>query len=257
MKDFKENNRTWSLFVDPDEFISFNSDCSSDSKSSRHSKERRLPSNLASTTIVEYIAENNEIFSKHSCIVLPRIQYSSKEESDKKVLNKQMPHGFKARNFTTLSQFSHALKFYRKENYESKWILGKSMIDVSRINDAIVVNAHMIHRDCKFPNTMFPLRINHYNRKYEAFVARTDFHIDTQKFLDRNKDANCVTHETQGWLLQFVKSVGATQAKKLVESVGCIKNYTDPNYVPRDCRFYSPGSNCTMLNVEDLNELKL
>ena len=41
---------------------------------------------------------------------------------------------------------------------------------------------------------------------------------------------------------------GTRRARKLLQDVGNIKSYVDPNYKPRDCRYLGSDSGCVKLN---------
>ena len=148
MQHFKATNKTWALFTDPDEFIAFNSVCNPPKQVSEEipklAKRLSLPRNLRFKTFLDIMEENPDAVSK-PCSVLPRLQFTSRKEKNDKILDAEVPRGFNPKNFTTLSQFTHGLKVDRVENKKSKWVLGKSMIDVSQISTPLVRNAHMIH----------------------------------------------------------------------------------------------------------------
>jgi len=273
IKHFKVHNRTWALFIDPDEFITFNPVTDDDNKCifdkvgnqstfdvvydellvpenckgddanvikradnktttmGIWKKRVMLPSSsLVSKSISEYIEEEQETWSKFNCHIFPRLQFGSKQETNEKILNKDITAGFRAQNFTTLSFFSHGKKGHFETN---KW--GKCMLDISRLDTSrriMMRNVHYLAPNCGgerigfVENDKSLLRINHYVGTYKQFFVKNDIHRTKKMFDKRAKASIYSTYEMQGWLSQFVKYVGGTeQATKLLEGVGEIKDY--------------------------------
>ena len=292
MNHFMSYNRTWALFIDPDEFLTFNpvadddDKCIFDKKGDSFSvsypkncnetenpnlikrgdgerttialwkKRVKLPTNLASKTIAEYMQEHPHIWSRFNCHIFPRLQFGSEQESNKTILNKHMPSNIYAQNFTTLSFFSHGKKGNFRTN---KW--AKCIIDVSRLHNNVtkydVRSPHYLTKNCggekkgDTPHDRALFRVNHYVGNMESFLSKNDFHRDEDMFNKKAIYNNYTSYQMQGWLLPFVKSVGRERAVMLLEGIGEIKDYKVPNAIIRDCHKKVKGSNCTnAVNVE-------
>ena len=141
MNTFRVHNRTWTLFIDPDEYLTFNPVAEDDHECIFHKKgnefgivypkncnktenpdlkERgdntriikklwkqrvKLPAILVTKTIAEYMAEHPAIWSRFSCHIFPRLSFRSEQESYQTILYKHILSNIHPQNFTTLSFF--------------------------------------------------------------------------------------------------------------------------------------------------------
>jgi len=114
---------------------------------------------------------------------------------------------------------------------DERGILGykfaKCIVDVSRIDRIAIQGPHYMATNCSGESRSFIdhdkalLRVNHYVGSWESFIASNDVRRTKEMFNDRAKANDFTTYEMQGWLSQFVYSVGSIeQAKKLLEGVG-------------------------------------
>ena len=136
-----------------------------------------LPTSLDSKSISEYIEEEQDTWSKFNCHILPRLQFGSDQEMNETILSKDIPAGFRAENFTTLSFFSHGKKGHFDTN---KW--GKCMLDVSRMDRIGMRNPHYMAPNCGGERIGYVehdkalLRVNHYIGNYQSFFVKNDVH---------------------------------------------------------------------------------
>jgi len=204
MEHLKLQNRSWTIMIDVDEYLTFNpiADDGSmrgigDSKywkkvnhidpNSRYNFTKEIENNIDTLmeartrvptlpffnnkTIASYLDEekNNEPWNSSSCVVLPRVQYGDKVEQDELVIRKGVPKEFDPYSFATLKYFT------RNQNYaDSINGPGKCILDVSRMRDLAVRNIHRINfKECgssAFADHLTALlRVNHYVMSKEKF----------------------------------------------------------------------------------------
>jgi hypothetical protein len=238
----RELNRTWTLLVDSDEYLTFHNfegptsegmhrDCKTFDPVTRAAciddvnkgiqngtlPRGRLP-RIGEATIADYIhSERNNtesMLNNYSCIVLPRVWLSANESPDRR-LKKRVPKGFDPKAFVTLR--------YRHHSYFQNRFPGKSIVDVSRVEGEIVVgNPHrVLGSACKYGpfvntgNSLF--RIHHYVGSPEVFLFRPgDTHRTPEEFEKRNGFRTVgTTDATRGWLESFVNRVGAKKAMEV------------------------------------------
>ena len=179
--------------------------------------ERRLslPKNLDSMTIAEYMEQHDFAWNDLNCIAIPRVQFGGLQESNKTILNNNIPTNFNPKKFLTLSYFSYGSKNSYRYN---KW--PKCLVDISKLQEMKKVkNIHMIVSGCKFAyhdESLF--RIHHY-------VARKKRQRLNNNATDDRAALNYErTHSMQGWLLGFITKVGVEKARFLLDGIGDVEN---------------------------------
>ena len=260
MHHFKQHNRTWVAFIDADEYLAFNPVAEDDDKcmfkksknvssasafeivydnkrkcevrnlrddnktiSMEFWKKRLVLPSPESKTIAEYMQGENDIWNKLNCHVLPRLLFGGSQEKDAARLNRYIPPGFHAENFTTLSFFRHGRKgFY----FDNRW--GKCIVDVSRMDIIRFRTPHYLAPGCGelkqgwVEHDISLLRVNHYLGSKKLFLSKDDPRRSEEMFRKRSTASRVVNYEMQGWLPKFVDLVGEEQAVKLLDGVGGI-----------------------------------
>ena len=210
MKHLNKNDRTWTMLIDVDEYLSFNSiidyeedkkinaiiDVNKgkklDRKDSRKMEQLKLRTKLPineDITIAQYIKKQkyNIPWNDSSCMSFPRLHFYKQK-------GPQQSH----KNLSTLNYFSHATKGSTNENG-----LGKSIVDVSRMHDFKVRDHHSINKECgqEVEHMYSLLRVNHYQSR-QMYVEGQE--IDS-------------SYEMQGWFDRFVGMVGLEKADDLLK----------------------------------------
>jgi hypothetical protein len=195
--DMKQANRTYTMLIDTDEFLTYNhqgrdlfeawetKQKEAHMRSQYSDRPRIRPSHAPPTTaepgmLIQYIrqeeAAGNPFFKQGACISCPRLQFGS-VESTQEERQQNIPSDFDSWNLGTLRFRKHAFR-----NDFVKNGLAKVIIDVSRMDLAIVPKKFQtLHRPiktiCKAPwNEEWEsgLRINHYLGSWEgkSFMAK-------------------------------------------------------------------------------------
>ena len=144
----------------------------------------RLPNNeMWNVTVMEVLTDQvryNISWWELPCLVIPRIQYGSSEETDLSKLYRGIPEGFDPKKFNTLRFFRHHSNAIKGNLWH-----GKALVDVSRIPVKLFTRpALSIHNPVGMycgtkgvtlqSRIISPLTANHYVGSYEAFRAKTD-----------------------------------------------------------------------------------
>lgn len=239
LKRQRELNRSWTLLVDSDEYVTFHNyegatsegmhrDCRPLEPDPRRQcvaavneaiqngthPRGHLPA-IGEATFADYIhsESNNQdsMLNNFSCIVLPRIWMSANESPDRKIA-KRVPKEFDPKAFVTLR--------YRHHSFFQNKFPGKSIVDVSKVKgDILVGNPHrVLGSACKYGpfvntgNSLF--RIHHYVGSPEVFLFRPgDTHRTMEEFQKRNSYPTVGTTDAmRGWLGSFIRRVGLDRA---------------------------------------------
>jgi hypothetical protein len=242
----RDLNRTWTLLVDSDEYVTFHNyegptsegmhrecrplepeprrvciDQFNDAIRNGTHPRGRLPK-VGEATFAHYIytERNNKesMLSQYSCIVLPRIWMSANESPYRKI-QKHVPPEFDPKAYVTLR--------YRHHSFFQNKYPGKSMVDVSRVKgDIWVGNPHRVLGEaCKYGpfvdtgNSLF--RIHHYVGPPEVFLFRPgDTHRTLEEFQKRNGYRIVGTTDAmRGWLASFAERVGYEKALQTTQKL--------------------------------------
>lgn len=238
MKRHKEENRSWIIMTDVDEYIAFNT-------------EEKFSS--VSSFLSQYRA-NNEL---SPCLMIPRLRYGVKESTPEQV-GKDVPQDLNASTFQTMRYRHHApIHSLELNRYP------KAIVDASRVDDSDITMKTMHRPVDKYCPTRLMyatvdesfLVINHYLGTWEQFSFRNDarktdgrrtFEVRLPRFrimlrLFRLTVSSLYhSHNTRQlqeysifkdvdngdddgvrpWLNEFVESVGSDTASALLEGVG-------------------------------------
>jgi hypothetical protein len=168
MRKLKADNRTWTLLIDSDEYLAFNT----------HTKKLNVtvekPASVMTFLQQETAKKKKTTLQKSACIMIPRLRYGSKESAPEDVA-KELPQGFNGSAFQTLRFRKHAPLSSLVYNR-----ITKAIVDVSRVNRRkIGGNVHVPVRTCnkkllqrQVPKS--PLVIRHYLGTYEQYNFRDD-----------------------------------------------------------------------------------
>ena len=174
MKRLKEQRQTWTILIDTDEFLAFNT------HTYHLNTTVQTPASFLTFIQQEMKKPENATklrtrFQKPPCIMIPRLRYGSKESSAKQISH-NVPHHFNASAFLTLRWRKHASLNNIKMNRVTKAIVDVSQIP---IEDMIVENLHHPTRYCSERLVTMRIRasyfvIHHYLGTWEQFSFRND-----------------------------------------------------------------------------------
>jgi hypothetical protein len=227
----QEQKRTWTAFIDVDEFIVMNSDIVPDA-----SERMQQPGGLL--RLVQDIRSLNHTNSKHyngPCITTYRTLYSAVESTDQE-RSKGVPQILDPRQFNTLRWRYH--QKYKKFQH------GKAFADLSLIpglenkgfpnglNGTKRVSLHRFLPLCRPPiyHRRAYLRINHYLGSWEEYSFRQDRRRGGDKTRAKWEEEAVVqdggaSDEIRPWIGAFVRHFGEQKAKYLLEGVGLPASY--------------------------------
>ena len=185
MQKMKEEDRTWTLMTDTDEFLRVNYDNVKDTGLEEYGRIPRIsePASIRSVLHAELERPNTNL-TKTPCIQIPRLRFGAVTSG--KAPTGMLPEGWdNTDNFLTLFWRKHA-------GAEQYWAnkISKVMIDVSQVNWEELVPVESIHRPIKslcnkrklhVRANESPLVINHYLGSYEQYVYRNDARQDEKK----------------------------------------------------------------------------
>jgi len=210
LKHLHEAQRTWTMLIDIDEYISFNPIVAEDgsgkarmkawkevnlgnlssvypyklakvlSKGESRSREEtlmdartRVPRApfVNKKTIVDFMAEEKENMPFNDSSCIVLPRLQFGDKMEaSKLIN---PNGFDANAFNTLKYFTHHMNAQNNVNGP-----GKSIVHASRMKDLKVINVHRINQECGGRGSAFPnyatslFRINHYAGSKESFLLK-------------------------------------------------------------------------------------
>jgi hypothetical protein len=166
LRKLKADNRTWTLLIDSDEYLTFNT------YTEKLNVTVEKPASVM-TFLQQEMAKEKTMLQKSPCIMIPRLRYGSKESAPEDVA-KEIPQGFNGSTFQTLRFRKHAPLTSLDHNK-----ITKAIVDVSQVRGFISGKVHRPHRWCnktllKLQTPQSPLVIRHYLGTYEQFTFRDD-----------------------------------------------------------------------------------
>lgn len=229
-KHLKDRNRTWTAYIDTDEFIAINADVIPDA-ATRHGQPGSIPQMLR-----ELRQDTNNTYPKSGfyrdnpiCITMARRLYTGVESTPHEIQANVTP-GFNASLFDTL-RYRHLSRPPPQRDG-----LCKTIIDASKIPDELMefdrkFNPGSVHRPfaalcpSKWVQYDYPLGVHHYLGSLEAYWYRDDVRKNYIKTLDiyRERALNAKgppDDEIRLWLSGFVNMVGPAEAARLLQGNG-------------------------------------
>jgi hypothetical protein len=245
MKDLHAANRTWTLFLDSDEYLVINQRRRTTrvNVSAPPPPSMKEPGSILRLIQQELSRKNETVLPKKSpCIMIPRLRFGSVESEN---MLQGAPAGLNASTFQTLRFRKHAsLENFTVNKY------AKAIFDVSRIKeeDILVMDPHrLVRAHCPEEqlytkiddSTMFI--IHHYLGTWEQYSFRNDVRKQIKEgnrsrmSYDRHKDVDDGQDDSiRPWLDGFVENKGIELASKLLEGVGDVD--FNENVEPEDGR---------------------
>ena len=241
----QQQNRTWTLFTDIDEYMAINSQhdvvINNNSSVLMHqpgSILRLVQQYSNNETRLQNVKEPElswyKYFQQGPCLTIPRTLFGAVESTPAEVAH-DTPAFVDAKQFQTLRWR------YRATPREKSFGLAKSIIDVSRIvstpKHQLVNGGGSAHRpfiaicpDAWVNINSLPLLIRHYLGSWESY----SFREDARKGANRNYEVwqersklqdGGVDDDVRLWLSGFVNMVGNKTAQQLLKDAGLPPNY--------------------------------
>jgi hypothetical protein len=232
MARLKYEGRTWTAFIDTDEYMLLNVNAQSKYKISSSDKMTILEGIHHAEKENEYLA--NE-FASSPCVAMPRLAFGVKESTPTEI-QKNVPYGFDETNFQTLRWRWHAGRGQKKVNK-----ISKSILDVSRVDSELFVATDqvMVHLPSKTHchggreehlwvlNSYSPIIVHHYAAEWKIWSHRKDTRNKrTRENYEKLMYDQQSDDKIRPWLEEFVHSVGTWKAMSLLKDVGKIPEAT-------------------------------
>lgn len=261
LRQMHTEHRTWVLFSDTDEFLSYRwysndealvacqshrkirrlgfkdqQDCFQNWKLTIQEKEPRrfsLPPTLSDGTISQYLEQQagNSSESPRVCFIAPILPVSPTENPSALLT----PNGFQQEAFFSYRFVRHGPKY--------NTIPGKGFVDVSRttLADYHTSRTHQIMPEnfCGNGNAIDRwhalFQFHHYSGPLDFFLRYGDAHRTQEEFERRTKlwIVGNISNTVQSWLPKFVRQVGTRQAKFLTQGLRQRAIDEDQNLVAR------------------------
>ena len=237
LRQLQKENRTWTMLIDVDEFLTFNYYGKNESPIVRHLTRNNGGSQDASSikdashrgrfaiseTAAEHIASGaDHLFdpSEKPCLIFSRPLFTS-TESPGNITQRMMPPGFNA-------TFFHTLKYHQRTPLQNRFF-GKAIVDVSRYDGREVKNPHRPVGELCYGgwkggrafvrNEVMSFRVHHYVGSWETFQSPGFDSRGRHVFYSRNHQvvAMEVDDSLCQWLTSFVDLVGKEKAYRVTE----------------------------------------
>uniref|UniRef100_A0A7S2PI85 Glycosyltransferase family 92 protein n=1 Tax=Skeletonema marinoi TaxID=267567 RepID=A0A7S2PI85_9STRA len=211
-----DENRTWTMMIDADEYLAFNYYDDSEQKSTENNTRSQLLDQSSPVTMADVVSQW-DIDPKLPCVTFARYLFVSTDTQDDD--GKDLPQQLLGHPDFNAALF-HTLR-YRQRNPLKSPQAGKSILDASRYDRSPIDNPHRVKRLCTgynvFPdNKIMPFRVHHYVGSWEAFRS-PGFDPRGRSYFDkRNNVGDTVRDNTMSaWLDKFTTLVGG--AEKVIE----------------------------------------
>lgn len=221
-------NRTWTALWDTDEFIVWNQRPHSQVQLENMTDSVQIPSIEGQDGLFTFL-QNHKTLSDQlikPCITIPRMLFGAAESPHDQVQHR-VPSWINATHHDTLRWRKHA----KRDDYTTNG-LGKTIIDVSRVNLTGLNSAHNPHRPlkkfCKFAqleDRLSLFRINHYLGSWESYSARDDARKNTMRSTESwqfktDRAADETDDNIRDWMNGFVRAQGPKKARDLLKGAG-------------------------------------
>jgi hypothetical protein len=234
----KEQNRTWVMLTDSDEYLGFNGKPGS----RENYASIPYPSVKQHGAIINFLHDPRvRSLPRYQgpCIAIPRMLFGALNESSVEAQHKGVPQGINATRFDTLRYRKHIRRAVIHTHPINGW--AKVIVDVSRVDwdelptphEAFKTNGweitvhQPVPKVCPRPfvaNTDSLLLINHYVGSWEAFSFREDRRAsegrDKQRWIDKARRTDFTDDDIRPWLSGFVEHHGPEKAATMLQLVG-------------------------------------
>jgi len=232
--DLRQRNRTWTMFVDVDEYLHFD--------------HKKLPDQVPLVKKPGFVSELIKEAEKEgsmaeewrsklnnrTCLMVPRVMYSAYESEKDEVLSAEVPDYLDPYRFNT-ARFRHYSDLWSKKNNLGKSLLRVDLWDAGRRRKKLGV--HRLTGECPggFVNfRVHPLRINHYLGSWETYSF-----IDDPRIRDKTDARNKWEYMSQmsphpkrsgnddmirSWISDFANWQGEEVTRYLLSDIGTAFN---------------------------------
>jgi len=220
MKRLQLENRTWTMFLDSDEYLVLNQ---------RRKFSMAVPSMKKPASVSSFIQQ--AMPKNETCIMIPRLRFGAVESTPEQV-SKVVPPGFNASNFQTLRFRKHAAV---NDFITNK--IGKGILDISQIRgkEIHVRDPHRLvweycaEEGLRRRNEESFFVIHHYLGTWEQYNFRDDVRKGgnrSRKSYDQVKNVSVGEDDSiRSWIVGFVESKGQNVATDLLEGVGDVQRW--------------------------------
>ncbi|EEC47576.1 predicted protein [Phaeodactylum tricornutum CCAP 1055/1] len=226
----REFNRSWTTFIDSDEYLTINSRMV-DNTALRMQQPGHVADYFHELTWQAHSGPNYTFAVNfgQSCVLLSRAMYGSVESTDEEI-RRDVPDFLDPARFDTLR--------WRHRSTEDDHVLAKSLIDVSQVKQHHLdgkANAHKaLVEMCKSNSWIaytLPIGIHHYLGSWEQYSYRDDARDggDAHSYETWQRKGSALVStddEIRPWIRGFVKMVGNGTALSLLEGAGLPTNRT-------------------------------
>jgi hypothetical protein len=226
----REFNRTWTAFIDSDEYLTINSRMV-DNTALRMQRPGHVADYFHELTQQAH-SDPNSTFAVNfgqPCVLLSRTMYGSVESTDEEI-RRDVPDFLDPARFDTLR--------WRHRSTEDGHVLAKSLIDISQVHRSHmegISNAHKVLVDMctseSFLAYTLPIGIHHYLGSWEQYSYRDDARDggDAHSYETWQRKGSALVStddEIRPWIRGFVDMVGNGTAQFLLEGAGLPTNRT-------------------------------
>ena len=239
LRHHKAKGRSWVFHIDTDEYITSNV-----AFGSGQGTILRQGQNLWQylTKITNNNNNNNEATpyrvdeskDNNICIHVPRLTFSAKEEKDdERMIEHHMSPIIRGLDtidpklFQTMRFIYHANPKKKKHNKLGKFLLNLDHIPFGLINRGDLFSIHRPFIQFCGPAYQYdeslPFMIHHYIGSWEQYSYRGDLRRTRANYDEKAYHVYNKTTHIQGWLSEFVAITGVSNASKLLDEVGIVR----------------------------------
>jgi len=229
LRHLKNQNRTWTLLIDSDEYLQFNGPVGRNNTNVTKVPYRSVQERGAVVKFLEDLDNRNET---QPCVQIPRISFGNTTTND----TTRIPHMFNNVSLDTIRYQKHGQRdndMRRKHGQEKQQLPAKSMIDLSKITikDIRSPSPHRAIPLCSKakPERDSVFRINHYVGSWESFSFRKDARgvnkvssIYNAKIRDAKDELT--DDNISPWIDGFIESHGVKESLALLEGAGVLSD---------------------------------
>eukprot|EP00984_Skeletonema_dohrnii_P032998 scaffold28279_cov83-Skeletonema_dohrnii-CCMP3373.AAC.1 len=228
LRQLREENRTWTMIIDADEYLAFNYYDDSEQKSSENNTRSQLDQQSSPVTMADVVS-HWDIDPKLPCVTFARYLFVSTETEDGD--GEELPHQSLVHPDFNVSLF-HTVRCRQRAPLTSPQV-GKSIVDASRYDGSPIDNPHHFRTLCTgfgghaFPDNKFmPFRVHHYVGSWEAFRS-PGFDARGRSYFDKRNNAQKTVEDSTMtvWLDKFTTRIG--DREKVIEMTQTLRLHAE------------------------------
>ena len=229
LRHHKAKGRSWTFHIDTDEYIT-NNVAFGEGQDTIIRQDQNLWQYLTNPDAITPNTVDDE--RSKVCMHVPRLTFSAREDDENENHDQSLFLSVKGeevnmKSFDTMRFSYHANPAERAHNFNGKFLLDLERVPLGLINRGDLSSIHRPFTQFCGPsyqyNERLPFMIHHYIGSWEQYGSREDSRRSRELFDAKAYNVYSKTTHIQGWLRDFLLTVGISNGMKLLDIAGQVR----------------------------------